>query len=208
MATNAQTPIHELEAVNTMLSVVGQAPVTSLDNPPLGVQVAIRTLSEVSRAVQLEGWSFNTSTGQSYTRSDFTRRILIGDNVYALSAVFPGRQNLTVRGLEIGEEPEQLYVYDVANSTFEVDFPSVENVTIVYAVLFNDMPPAFRYYCTIRASRTYQKRVLGENSLDRFTAEDEFRALVTLRHAEDESEPHNIFDSPDVGRILPRYWNR
>ncbi len=66
----------KLSAVNTLLAIIGEAPVNSL-NPPLtgDASLAERTLDEVSREVQGAGWSWNTmlydsipldaSTGQS-----------------------------------------------------------------------------------------------------------------------------------------------
>jgi len=66
----------KLSAVNTLLAIIGEAPINSL-NPPLtgDASLAERTLDEVSREVQGAGWSWNTmlydsipldaSTGQS-----------------------------------------------------------------------------------------------------------------------------------------------
>ena len=50
----------KLEAVNVLLSNIGQVPVTSLDRPNPAVQLAEGILEEVNHAVQQEGWVFNT----------------------------------------------------------------------------------------------------------------------------------------------------
>jgi hypothetical protein len=55
-------PTLELEAVNDMLSAIGESPVATLDDPPADAEVAIRLLRMESRALQAEGWHFNTST--------------------------------------------------------------------------------------------------------------------------------------------------
>ena len=50
----------ELDAVNQILSAVGQAPVTTLDLQNPEVYTTLQTLRNVSREVQSEGWNFNT----------------------------------------------------------------------------------------------------------------------------------------------------
>ena len=51
----------ELEAVNTMLSMIGEAPVNSLTGTlPLDATIAKNTLTEISREVQAAGWHYNT----------------------------------------------------------------------------------------------------------------------------------------------------
>ena len=54
--TNAK---EELPAINQILAAVGQAPVTTLDQPNPDVAIAYDTLLQVSREVQSEGWTFN-----------------------------------------------------------------------------------------------------------------------------------------------------
>ena len=49
----------ELDAVNQILSSVGQAPVTTLDLQNPEVAIVLTTLREVSKQVQSEGWTFN-----------------------------------------------------------------------------------------------------------------------------------------------------
>ena len=50
----------ELDAVNQILSSVGQAPVTTLDQQNPEVAIALNTLREANKQVQAEGWTFNT----------------------------------------------------------------------------------------------------------------------------------------------------
>ena len=51
----------KLEAINTMLSNVGEAPVNSLTGSLTNdVQLAQNILDEISREVQSAGWHFNT----------------------------------------------------------------------------------------------------------------------------------------------------
>lgn len=56
MSITSPTPTTELEAVNTMLSGIGEAPVNSLSEVTADVSLARHILNEVSREVQLEGF--------------------------------------------------------------------------------------------------------------------------------------------------------
>ena len=49
-----------LAAVNIVLSNIGQAPVSTLDNTNPMVTMASNTIAEVSNSVQSEGWTYNT----------------------------------------------------------------------------------------------------------------------------------------------------
>ena len=59
--TNAAST--ELDAVNQILSSVGQAPVSTLDLTNPEVAIVLNTLREVNKQVQGEGWVFNTERG-------------------------------------------------------------------------------------------------------------------------------------------------
>ena len=50
----------QLQAVNSMLSTIGEAPVNSLDSGLVDAETAETVLNEVSRDVQSFGWNFNT----------------------------------------------------------------------------------------------------------------------------------------------------
>ena len=196
MPVDAQDPISELSAVNILLGVVGQAPIATLDNPVLGVQVAINVLAEVSRSFQTTGWSFNTQSDATLAPGDEDANRIPLTNILKVTAP---RKRLTVRGG---------YLFDADRYSDDFENTTCTGLSIVHALVFDDMPPPARYYVAVRAARTYQKRVLGEQSLDRFTAEDEYNALTTFLESEGDAETYSIFDHPDVAGILPRYWNR
>ncbi len=79
MTTTTRTT--ELEAVNTILSTIGEAPLNSLSGSlPVDGTVAKNVLSEVSREVQSAGWHFNTHYKATLTR-DTNNKIPVGTNV-------------------------------------------------------------------------------------------------------------------------------
>ena len=57
----------KLEAVNTMLGSIGEAPVNSLTSGLVDAETAEKILDSVSREVQARGWSFNTDINLLYT---------------------------------------------------------------------------------------------------------------------------------------------
>jgi len=58
------TGLTELEAVNSMLAAIGEAPVSTLTGATQAdVQMAINILRDVTREVQSWGWRFNTEFG-------------------------------------------------------------------------------------------------------------------------------------------------
>ena len=66
----------ELDAVNQILSSVGQAPVTTLDLQTLNCAIVLNTLREVNKQVQSEGWIFNTERDYTLTPDSVTKEIV------------------------------------------------------------------------------------------------------------------------------------
>ena len=71
----------ELEAVNTILSTIGEAPLSTLTGSlPVDGTTAKNILNEISREVQSAGWHFNTQYKVDLTR-DTTNKVPIGTDV-------------------------------------------------------------------------------------------------------------------------------
>ena len=75
----------ELDAVNQILSAVGQAPVTTLDLQNPEVYTVLQTLRDVSREVQSEGWYFNTEHDVIFTPNS-SDEIPVPDDVLQIDA--------------------------------------------------------------------------------------------------------------------------
>ena len=74
----------QLEAINTMLSTIGEAPVNSLTGSlPVDASMAVNILNEVNREVQSAGWKFNTSWKKSIQR-DVNNKIVAFLNLRCL----------------------------------------------------------------------------------------------------------------------------
>lgn len=72
-----ETPSTELDAVNVILTNMGEAPIDTLDEDdlPLDAEKAWSILAEVSEAVQIKGWFWNTETTTYAVDSDGTIKL-------------------------------------------------------------------------------------------------------------------------------------
>ena len=182
------TKTTELEAVNTILSTIGEAPLSTLTGSlPVDGTTAKNILSEINREVQSAGWHFNTHYKVDLTR-DSNNKIPI-----ALDAL---RVELHSKYDKSSYDVVQRdnYLYNLAKNTdvFDQDF---EDNTIIYLLEFEKLPEQARRYITIRSARVFHDRTLGANTIHKFSSEDEARSLAVLKQAEAATADHTIFDS-------------
>ena len=69
----------ELDAVNQILSSVGQAPVTTLNLQNPEVSIALNTLRETNKNTQAEGWTFNIERHYKLTADSVTCLLYTSD---------------------------------------------------------------------------------------------------------------------------------
>ena len=188
----------ELEAVNTMLSTIGEAPVNSLTGSlPTDASMAKNILNEVNREVQSGGWKFNTSYKATLSR-DTNNKIPVANDVMhiELNPLLEAKSSNdpVIRGS---------FLYNLAKETFIFD-KDFENVQIVHLLDFEQIPEQARRYITIRASRIFHDRTLGANALHRFSRQDELVSLSILKQSEASVADHSIFNSYDQYNTVTR----
>ena len=185
----------ELEAVNIMLSSIGEAPVNSLSSGLVDAELAQTTLHNVSREVQAAGWSFNTEYNRSYAL-DGAGELLLGNDVLKadMCATRTESFDLVQRGTKMYNRAEGTYI--LTDGPIKLDIV----VFLDYALL----PEAARRYITIRAARIFQDRTIGSQELHGFQLRDEQMALVELRDSDAENADHSIFDNYSVGSVIDR----
>ena len=181
----------ELEAVNVILSTIGEAPLNSLSGSlPVDGTMAKNVLSEISREVQSSGWHFNTHYKSTLTR-DTNNNIPVATNVVRVEL----DPNLESKGdYDLVQRDGKLFNLAKNTDVFDKDF---ENVTQVYLLPFNEIPEQAKRYITIRSARVFHDRTLGANTLHKFSQEDEKQALSILRNAEMRTGDYTIFDTPE-----------
>ena len=178
----------ELEAVNTILSSIGEAPLNSLTGTlPVDGTTAKNVLDEICREVQSMGWHWNSHYKVDLSR-DTDNKIPIGTDVLRV------KLNTKYDRSSYDVVQRDNYLYNLAKNeeTFTQDF---EDNDIVYLLDFSKIPEQAKRYITVRSARVFHDRTLGANTLHKFTSEDEARSLAVLRQAETETGEHNIFNS-------------
>ena len=73
---------------------------------------------------------------------------------------------------------------------------------------FDDLPEVCKRYTTLRATRIFQDRIVGSNTLHDFQVRDEERAMFELKEFDKAADDHNIFDNYDTFSIIDRQGRR
>ena len=186
----------KLEAVNTMIGVIGESPINSISGSslPVSVVTALNVLDEVSREVQSDGWHYNTEYEYPLVRN--------ASNKFSLPANVLKIDTPVDKYLDIDIVQRGTTLYDRKNHTdvFSEDL----DVTITFELNFEELPQQFRSYITIRAARKFANRFLGSQEIESFTLRDEINAKATAVDSDSDNADRTIFDNYDVQRVLDR----
>lgn len=192
------SPTTKLEAVNVMLSTLGEAPVNSLSSGLIDAEMAEQILDNVNREVQSQGWNFNTETdytiavntaGEIELPSNFVRVDLAKSETKYRSS----RNEYVQRGNKIYDTVQHTYVI---NKALKLD--------AVVLLDFELIPEIARRYIAIRASRIFQERVLGSTNISAQNRTDEQQAQLALRDMEGDNGDYSIFDDYGTYSVLDR----
>ena len=193
-----QTRTSELEAVNTILSTIGESPLNTLSGSlPVDGTIAKNVLSEVSREVQSQGWHVNTHYKVSLSR-DTDNKIPLATNIVRVE--IDPRQYSKV-SYDIVQRNNFLYNLAKNEDTFDTNF---KDATAVYLLPFDEIPEQAKRYITIRSARIFHDRTLGANTIHKFSQEDEAKSLSILKQAESHTGDYSIFDTPEQAYTIIR----
>ena len=195
----ALSPTTELEAVNTMLTSIGEQPIQNLDDLAglTDASIARQILSNVSRAVQSRGWVFNTDLDK-VMKPDSHGEIILNDTILRIDTTTRMRDpdnDIIERGRRL---------YDRQKNTDKFDEGTEIKCNLIIYLNFIDLPEPARRYISIRSARIFHDRVVGSGELHRFYQEDELQAWSTLIEYEGDTADYNIFDNYDVYRVVDR----
>lgn len=196
--TTQITLTSELQAINTMLSIIGEAPVSSItENIGSDVSIAKQILDESAVDIQSKGWNFNTE--ESYPLPlDSDSKVPVPTNCVWLTTR-PG-DNTSKVIIRNG------FLYDKENRTFT--FSESQTVDMIILLPFEELPQFARRYITTTAGRRFQARYLGSKELAGFTAQDESEALINCEQLDASNEKQNILSSGTPNRIIFRNATR
>jgi len=181
--TTQITATTELQAINTMLSFIGEAPVSSITgNIGTDVAVAKNILDETSMSVQSQGWFFNRELEITMAR-DTSNKVPLDSNCVQVEASAP-YQYLYQYTIRNG------YLYDLKNKTdvFTSD-PQVDKVLVQQ---FEHIPEYARRYIVVKASRRFAARYIGASELVKLANLDEQEAHVAFEAADSRAMDANI----------------
>jgi hypothetical protein len=179
------TKTTKLAAVNRILTNVGQAPTTNLEDGNPLVEMAEVVLSEVNIAVQSEGWIFNTEYAYPFT-ADSSGCIAIPTNVLALDSNGPTNSFLVIRSGKL---------YDKAAHTYT--FVGTQNLDVTWLFDFEDLPEAAKEYITIRAGNVFAGRSVGSSEAVAFGQREEVMSRATLMEYDTQQGDYSIFNTND-----------
>ena len=169
---------------------VGETPVNTLTVQSPEVAIAQKTLRQVCREIQAEGWSYNTEN-QYPIDLDTNNQCIIPNNVLQLDLnIFEhGKDYDIVRRSDNGV----MKVYDKKNHTFTFENCSKLYFDIIWMLDFEDLPQAFKDYITIRASRIASNRMVNSQPSAKLLEADEAAARALAVEYEMKQADHNIF---------------
>ena len=162
----------ELQAVNEILSTIGQAPVTTIEAQTLTyedgtrveaiinpeVAIVYETLMQVSREVQAEGWTFNLEL-EYPMKPDSKGHIIMSDGMLQLDL------SNTVDNADLDTVLRNGRLYDKISHTDVFDKEKTYKVDVLWYQAFETLPQVIRDYITARASTRCAIRLVGDIQL-------------------------------------------
>lgn len=186
------TPLTPLDAVNEILSAIGEAPVDTIeDSGNIDVNNAYRILKSVNRQVQIDGYTFNTISSYPLIPDRFTKEIAWDSTLLRVSTT-EGNFLRNRGGL----------VYDVTNNTDKFD-GQIE-VEAIVLVPFEELPEAFREYITIKSARLFATRYLGDELAMNALMQEEQIAKIAVFNYELDLEKPSMANNTDISNDLKR----
>lgn len=196
-------PTSELEAVNTILSTIGESPVSSLgDQLTTDAVLAQNILHEISREVQTEGWHFNTEVEYPLVPDIDSKNIFLPQNCVNVDL-----NQLTYPDKDVVQRGNRLY--DRTLHTYQFNETLYAEITLLLP--FEELPESARRYITVRAARVFQDRAVGSDTLHTFNQMDEIKARAILVDNQSENADASVFNGTtgilstwSVGQVLSR----
>ncbi|WMM95124.1 tail tubular protein A [Pelagibacter phage HTVC131P] len=184
--TTQITPTSELQAVNIMLSTIGESPVNSITGTTtVDVSTAKNILNETSMSIQSQGWNFNTHTNYKSLSLDSDNKVPLPSNCVKADANSQYRYlNYTIRSG---------YLYDMENHT-DVFTTAPKSVDLVLVQQFEDLPEYARQYITMKAARRFAARFIGDREITQLIGQDDNEALMAVHQAVSQESDVNIIE--------------
>ena len=184
----------KLQAINTMLSVIGESPVNSFATNATGdVAISKNILDEVLKEVQTDGWNWNTEHKVEFP-IDVDGKIAIPGNVSRVDT----DPSVSTANYSIRDG----FLYDLKEHT-DIFTDSVK-VTAIYLLEWEQLPEVAKRFIMIKAGRLLGDRMVGSGDLHSFSLREELMALADLKNVEMEMADYSIFDNSGTHNAIYR----
>ena len=170
---------------------VGESPVNTLTVQSPEVAIAQKTLQQVCREIQAEGWSYNTENEYPIDL-DTNNQCIIPNNVLQidLNIYQHGKDYNVVKRSDNGVQK----IYDKKNHTFTFENCSKLYFDIVWMYDFEDLPQAFKDYVTAKATRIASNRMVSSVENGKLLEADEAYTRALALEYDARQGDHNIFN--------------
>lgn len=180
----------KLEAINTMLSCIGQSPLNSLEGTKSYFTIAAeKILEDEVKRFQLQGWDFNSEDNYQLN-PDINGIIKIPSNMIMVKLPTLYKNKYVVR---------QGKLYDKFNHTFVITNPV--RASVVFCFPFDELPEVAKEYAKMSAAYKFVKRELGSQATCQYTQEDLMEARIALEQHELEIGEYTMIPDMYNGNI-------
>ena len=187
MATHGRKS--ELEAVNAILAVTGDSPITDLEDTYEQAQLALQVLHRESRNIQMEGFYFNKEENIEL------KNITTGEVMLPLDAI--SVTPVDNRYIERGNR-----LYDKEDRTFLIKKPVTVN--IITLLQWDDLPELARQAILTQAMVSFNSNFNGDDSIKQSLERDAMLALINLRVENTRNQQRNMLNNSKIHNIAFR----
>lgn len=152
MSSTSDLPV--LTALNSILTSIGQTPVTTIERTNPDVAICYDTLMQVSKEVQSEGWTFN----KEFNYTGFPRNT--NDEIVIPSNVLQVKLSNNVQNSNYDAVQRDGRLYDRLNHTYKWTYNP--DVDVIWEINFEDVPSPVRSYITSKAATSCCYRLIGD----------------------------------------------
>lgn len=173
----------ELDAVNDILSSIGEPPVTTLDSDTnADVANARRILYRVNRQIQSKGWTFNIETSTTLTPDLLSGRIRFLDSYLSVLTAGGATPYINKEG----------WLFDRTGNTDLFNGPVL--VDMIRLRGFYEMPECYRTWIVTTAARQFNSRFFGAPEIDATLREEVEDARIACQEYELDYGVYNMLD--------------
>lgn len=178
----------KLDAVNYMLTAVGEAPVNSIATVDLtqDAAIAVSILDMQVRQLLSQRWHFNSDENVTLTRG-------VDNTITVSSSILKFEIDTTEHNKKVAIRGGLLYWVD-SEETDKTIFDEDIQGTATYLLDFEDIPEQPQHYIVSRATRVFAERTLGVSDLSRSLAVEEQQAFEAFYQSEVDSHGENYLN--------------